>query len=72
MKAWPKMPIIVGSFQFLNHSHACKEIEDYLDYRWIPAPIRWHDLKGIIAAHFQKLGLVTEYRHEVYPDDFVF
>jgi hypothetical protein len=28
-----------------------------------------HNLNGIIATHFQKLGLVTQYLHEVYPDD---
>lgn len=65
VKAWPEMPISVGSFQLLNHGHARKELEDYLDYRWLPTTIRRHDLKGLIAAHFKKLGLVMQYRHGV-------
>ena len=63
------MPIPIGPFQTLNHGHARKQLEDYLDYRWLLAPIRRHDPKGLILSHFQKLGLMTLYRHEVHPDD---
>ena len=66
------MTISIGSFQLLNHDHACKELEDYLDYRWLPAPIWHHDPKGLIAKHFQKLVLVMQYRNEVYPNDSFF
>jgi hypothetical protein len=59
VKAWLEMPISIGSCHLLNHDHVRKELEDYLDYRWLPAPIRWHDLKGLIVTHFQKLGLAT-------------
>ena len=40
VKAWQKMPVPLGPFQILNHRHARKELEDYLDYRWFPAPIQ--------------------------------
>lgn len=36
------------------------------------APIKRHDLKGYIAAHFQRLELTTSYRHELYPDQYFF
>ena len=72
LKAWPKLPVLVGPYQILNHDHAWKELEDYLDYRWLPASIRHHDPKGLIVMHFWKLGLTTMYRHEVHPDDFLF
>lgn len=72
VKAWPKIPISIGSFQLLNHVHACNELEYYLDYRWLLVPIRRHDSKGLIVTHFQKLGLEIEYHHEVYPDDTFF
>ena len=72
VKAWLKIPISIGSFQLLNHGHAHNELEDYLDYRWLPAPIRQYDLKGLIVTHFQKLGLVTQYCHKVYLDDSFF
>lgn len=66
------MPISVGPFQILNHKHAWKELEDYLYYRWLPTPVRQHDLKGLIFSHFQILVLMTQYHHEVYPDDSFF
>ena len=72
VKAWPEMPVPVGPFQILNHGHARKELEDYLDYRWFPDPIRRHDPKRLILSHFRKLGLTTLYRHEVHPDDTFF
>lgn len=72
VKACPKIPGPIGPFQILNHGHARKELDDYLDYRWFPSPIRWHDLKGLILFHFQKLGLTTLYQHEVHPDDTFF
>lgn len=52
VKAWSKMPVPIGPFQILNHGHAKKETEYYLDYRWLPAPIQQHDPKGLILSHF--------------------
>ena len=72
VKAWHEMPISIGPFQFLNHVHSLKELEDYLDYKRLPTPIRRHVPKGLIIAHFHKLGLVTQYRHEIYLDDYFF
>lgn len=72
VKAWPEIPVSIGPFKFINHGHARKELEDYLEYRWIPTPIQRHDLKGLILSHFQKLGLMMLYRHEVHPDDSFF
>ena len=48
-----------------------KDLEGYLDYRWFPSIIRHHDPKGLIAAHFRRLGLTTAYKHETHPDDFL-
>lgn len=59
VKAWLEIPIYAGPFQPLNHVHVQKELEDYLDYRWLPTPIHRHDPKGLIISHFQKLGLAT-------------
>ena len=67
LKAWPKLPVPVGPYQILNHGHAHKELEYYLDYRWLPTTIRHHDPKGIIIEHFQRLGLTTVYMHETIP-----
>ena len=47
-------------------------MEGYLDYRWLPGTIRRQDPKGLIAAHFRRLGLTTSYRHETHPDDSLF
>ena len=58
-KVWPKMLISIVPFQLLNHSHAHKELEYYLDIRRLPSPIRQHGPKGLIVTHFQKLGLAT-------------
>lgn len=52
VKAWPKMIVPIGPFQILNHGHARKELEEYLDYRWLLSPIRRHDPKGLILSHF--------------------
>ena len=62
----------MGPYQLLNHGHARKELEDYLDYKWFPTTIRRHDPKGLIAAHFRKLGLTTTYKHETRLEDFLF
>lgn len=43
-----------------------------MDYRWLPGTIRHHDPKGLIAAHFRRLGLTTPYRCETRPDDSLF
>ena len=66
------MPLLVVPFQLMNQGHTQKELEEYLDFRWLTTPLRWHDPKGYIVAHFQKLGLTTSYRHEPYPDDSFF
>ena len=62
----------MGPYQLLNHGHATKKLEGYLDYRWLPDTIRHHDPKGLIATHFRRLGLTTTYRHETHPKDFLF
>ena len=72
LKAWPKLPVLVGPYQILNHGHAMKELEGYLDYRWLPSIIQHHDPKGLITTHFMRLGLTTPYKHETHPDDFLF
>lgn len=72
VKAWLNMSISLGPFQLLNHGHARKEIEDYLDYRWLPAPVHRHDPKVLIVSHFQRLVMATQYRHEVHLDDSFF
>ena len=72
VKAWPKMPVPVGPFQILNHGHEREELEDYLYYRWLPSPIWKHNLKGLILSHFEKLGLMMLYRHEVHLNDSFF
>ena len=64
--------MLSGPYQILNHDHAVKDLEGYLDYRWLPGTIHRHDLKGLIAAHFRRLGLTTPYRHETRPDDSLF
>lgn len=63
------MPISLGHFQPLNHGHAQKELDDYLDFRRLLASIKRHDPKGLVTMDFHKFGLVTQYFHEVYPDD---
>ena len=72
MKAWTKLLVPVGQYQILNHGQARKELEDYLDYRWLPDTIRHHDPKGLIKAHFRRLGLTTMYMHEMHLDDSLF
>lgn len=62
----------MGPYQILNHGHAVKEMEGYLDYRWLPSTIRHHHPKGLIAAHFKRLGLTTTYRHKTCPEGFLF
>lgn len=62
----------VGPYQILNHGHAVKELEGYLDYRWLTSTVRRHDPKGLIGAHFRRLGLTTAYKHENRPDDSLF
>ena len=47
-------------------------MEDYLDYRWLPTSVQHHYPKGLIVAHFWRLGLTTSYRHETLPDDSLF
>lgn len=49
-----------------------KDLEGYLDYIWFPGTIWRHDTKGLIVAHFRRLGLTTTYRHEIRPDYFLF
>ena len=66
------MPLLVGPFKLLNSSHAQKDLEGYLYFKWLTTSIRWHDPKGYIATHFQRLGLTTSYRHELYPNDILF
>ena len=39
LKAWPKLPVPIGPYQILNHGHTIKELEGYLDYRWLPGTI---------------------------------
>lgn len=56
----------------MNQGHTQKELEGYMDFRWLTAPPRRHDPKGYIVTHFQKLGLTTSYQHELYPDDSFF
>lgn len=51
---------------------ARKELEGYLYFKWLTTLIRWHDPKGYIVAHFQRLGLTTSHRHELYLDDSFF
>ena len=72
LKAWPELSVPVGPYQLLNHGHTVKELEGYLDYRWLPNTIQHHDPKGLIAAYFRRLGLTTTYRHETHPEDFLF
>lgn len=72
VKAWPEMIVPIGPFQILNHGHARKEQEDYLDYRWFPSPIQQHDPKVLILSHFRKLGLATLYQHQVPLNDTFF
>ena len=72
LKAWPDLLVPVGPYQILNHGHTHKELENYLNYRWLPSTIRHHDPKGLIAVHFQRLGLTTGYRHETHLDDSLF
>lgn len=36
-KSWPEMPISIAPFHLYNHGHVYKELEDYLDYRWLHA-----------------------------------
>jgi hypothetical protein len=69
VKAWSELPVPIGPYQILKHSHVVKELEGYLDYRWLPGTIQWYDPKGLIAAHFRRLGLTTSYRHKTRPDD---
>ena len=49
-----------------------KELEGYLDYRWLPSTIWRHGPKVLIVAHFNRLGMTTTYRHETRPNDFLF
>lgn len=72
LKAWPKLPIPVGPYQILNHGHAMKELEGYLDYIWLPGTICRHNPKGLIVAHLRRLGLTTSYKHETSSDDSLF
>lgn len=72
LKAWPELPLPIGSYHLLNHGHTQKEMEDYLDYRWLSASIQRHDPKGLIAVHFRRLGLMTSYKHETLPNDSLF
>lgn len=59
VKVWPQIPLSVGPFHLLNQGHARKELDGYLDFRWLTTPIRHRDPKGYIATHFQRLGLTT-------------
>lgn len=72
LKAWPELPVPMVPYQLLNHGHARKEMEGYLDYRWMPATIQRHHPKGLITTHFRRLGLTITYRHETRPEDFLF
>ena len=72
LKAWLELLVPIGPYQILNHGHTIKELEGYLDYRWLTSTILRHDPKGLIATHFRRLGLTTTYRHETYPNDFLF
>jgi hypothetical protein len=72
LKACPELPVPIGPYQILNHGHTMKEMEGYLDYKWLPGTIRWHEPKGLIGTHFRRLGLTTPYRHEARLNDFLF
>ena len=72
LKAWSELPVPVGPYKILNHGHTVKELESYLDYRWLPDTIPCHDPKGLIAAHLRRLGLTAPYRHETRLDDSLF
>ena len=49
-----------------------RELEDYLDYRWLTSIVHHHDPKGLIGEHFRRLGLTIAYRHENHLDDSLF
>lgn len=49
-----------------------KELEGYLDYTWLPGIVRRHETKGLIAAHFKRLGMTTPYKHKTRLDDSFF
>lgn len=72
LKAWLELPVLICPYQILNHGHMVKELEGYLYYRWLPGTVRHHDPKGLIKAHFKRLGLTTPYIHETFPDDSLF
>lgn len=72
LKAWLELTVPVGPYQILNNGHAMKEMEVYLDYKWLPDTIWRHDPKGLIATNFKRLGLTTTYRHETCPEYFLF
>ena len=64
--------MLVGPYKILNHGHVVKELEGYLDYRWLTSIVHRHDPKGLLGAHFKTLGLTTAYKHENHPDDSLF
>ena len=72
LKAWSKLPVLIGPYQIVNHVHAMKVMEGYLDYIWLPSTIWCHDPMGLITAHFKVLSLTITYKHETCPDDFPF
>lgn len=72
LKAWLELLVPIGPYQILNHGHAMKELEGYLDYKWLPGTIWRHDPKGLIVTHYKRVGLTTSYIHETRLDDFLF
>ena len=39
LKAWLVLLVPIGPYQILNHGHVMKEMEGYLDYKWLPGTI---------------------------------
>ena len=72
LKAWSTLLVPIGPYHILNHGDMVKELEGYLDYRWLTDTVRRHDPKGLIGAHFRRLRLTTTYKHENCPNDSLF